>query len=122
MRQALRSALTRNLRWLLYVPPGLTQKDSAFCIQSKCIRFVRFSVPKVVSSSDYEVSGGRDCVIAQFLGCGLEDKGLKSHAGDRGLWLTTYINLELGSRMNGAKIPPTCLLGVYMEKLYFSPC
>jgi hypothetical protein len=32
----------------------------------------------------------------------LEDQGLKSHRDDRGLWLTTYINLELGSRMNGA--------------------
>jgi hypothetical protein len=67
MRQAPRSTLTGNLKWLLYVPPGLTQKDSTFCIQSECIQFVWFSVPKVASSSDYEVSRGRDCVIALFL-------------------------------------------------------
>jgi hypothetical protein len=35
VRQALRSALARNLKWLLYVPPG-SQKDSTFCIQSEC--------------------------------------------------------------------------------------
>lgn len=64
IRQSLRSALTRNLKWLLYVAPGLTQKDSTFCVQSECMCFVWFSVGKVVSSSDYEVSLGRDCVIA----------------------------------------------------------
>jgi hypothetical protein len=48
--------------------------------------------------------------------------GAESDRDDRGLWLTTYINLDLGSRMNGVTIPPTRLLGVYMEMLYFSPC
>ena len=44
IRQALRSALTRNVKWLLYVPPDLKQKYSMFCIQSECVCFVRFSV------------------------------------------------------------------------------
>jgi len=48
--------------------------------------------------------------------------GRQGAESDRGLWLTTYINLDLGSRMNGVTIPPTRLLGVYMEMLYFSPC
>jgi hypothetical protein len=43
IRQALRFALTRNLKWLLYVPPGLTQKDSTLCIQRECKCFVWFS-------------------------------------------------------------------------------
>ena len=76
----------------------------------------------MVFSSYYEVSHGRDCVTAYVLGCGLEDQGLKPHRGDRSLWLTTYINLELGSNMNEAAIPPTCRPGVYMENLHFLPC
>jgi len=46
IRQARRSALKRNLKWLLYVPPDFTQKDCTFCIQSECMCFVWFSVPK----------------------------------------------------------------------------
>jgi hypothetical protein len=45
--------------------------------------------------------------------------GLKSHRGDRGVRLTTHLNLEPRSRMTVTMTPSVCPHRVYRDKFYF---